>query len=248
LFEKKGPNLIYPEIRELKESLKDKFFCWKPFQFNQLMRGYFLNLVDPMMQRDGYLISVVRAEDISPQRHASDLLVQQNQADLLEIKLSSSESQKVKRIQEFVCARYKISPSAFLYEVKKKSRAKSVIRDPNQQEDSLVGEYYQSHEMKTPMKSIKLFNMNSLKPNITLPNLSISKSESMSFVGKDRLTIIGNLNPYNSESNGLNPMLLERINAISGDSSNYSDSIWNPNQLSSLQEGFLEIDVGFCSK
>lgn len=243
LFEETGPNYLSPEIKGLKKSLENKLFSWNTFNFNSYMRGFFLNLVDPMMKPDGYLISLVRIEDLSPQKTAGDFSMISNATDNLEIKLSSSESQKVKRIQEFVCARYKITSSAFLHEIKKKTRTKSLIREATVNNDSLVGQYVESHETKNPMKSIKLYNMNTLKMNTTMPNISMVKSESLNLFRGDRNSILGATNSLNPNPEGLDSMIMQRINTIAGQDSSSHDTSSVLGRVPSDSDGTFEIDV-----
>lgn len=244
LFEETGPTYLAPEIKGLKKTLENKLFSWNTFNFNSYMRGFFLNLVDPMMRPDGYLISLVRIEDLSPHKNAGDFSMITNSTDNLEIKLSSSESQKVKRIQEFVCARYKISSSAFLNEIKKKTRTKSLIREATAHNESLVGQYVESHETKNPMKSIKLYNMNTLKLNTTMPNISAVKSESLNLFRGDRNSVLGATISLNPNAEGLDSMILQRINTIAGHDSSSHDSSSLLGRVPSDLDGTFEIDVG----
>lgn len=207
--------MLIPEIKELKSELKDRLFRWNSFNFNTHLRGFFLNLVNPMMKTSGYLVSLVKLEDLSPHRHSADESMISNFSENLEIKLSSSETQKVKLIQEFVCKRYKISNSTFLSEIKKKTRTKSLIREGTAIDDSLVGQYVESHETKNPIKSIKLFNMNTLKHNVTMPNMFATKSESMHIGKLDRASLLAPLKSH-QDGKDFDDSVLQRINAIAG--------------------------------
>lgn len=243
LFEHKGSDLLAPEITGLKKDLENIYFCWNPFFFNAYMRGFFLNLVDPMMRTDGYLVSLVRIEDLSPHKNSGDFSTISNMTDNLEIKLSSSEAQKVKRIQEFVCSRYKIASSTFLIEIKKKTRTKSLIRDSAVHDDSLVGQYVESHETKNPMKSIKLHNMNTLKHNITMPNISISKTESLNLFKGDRAGLLAATLSQNPNLQGVDSAVLQRINAIAGVDSGSHDNSSILGRVPSDSDDSFEISV-----
>lgn len=237
--------MISSEMAGLKKDLEKKLFCWNSFNFSPTMRGFFLNLVDPLMKNDGYLVSLVRAEEISPQIHAGNSSVALNLVDNLEIKLSSSEKEKVKRIQEFICSRYKISTPTFLEELKKKSRDKSVIRENQHLDDSLVGEYFKSHVMKNSMKSIKLFNMNTLRDNRGDLSLRIPKAESMSLVRPDKERPVLPVSSFNPTNQGLNANVLERINGMVGRSSDLDITNNILSRANTDDDRPIKIDVDF---
>lgn len=195
-----------------------------PFEFDGLLKGFILNMVDPLLRPDGYLLSLVRAEDLSPREDQEEGSGLSKRLNYLEINLNSSENEKLKKIQDFMCSRFKLDPKDFLQEIKNKSRIKSLIRDTTPLDDSLAGEYFHSHETKTAMKSIRLFNMNTLKVNTTAPLIRFHKSDSLVAIGDDYLK--GDTSYMGRDRTSLfNQQTMARINILAGtDTSKISDS------------------------
>lgn len=251
LFERYNYDLMPDELRAVTDDKHNGIFGWRRFEVKPAIRGFSLKLVDPLFSSKGCLITLLTPDDATPKVATDTQLRVHESESILELNLKISSQEKLKSIQNFICSRYKIKSSVFLKEIKKKSRTQSLLRDVSMLDDSVAGEYYHSHEMKTPIKSIKLFNMNTVKMHATQGPGRINKSESISHIKDD---VFKHDTTFNARDRSamFAPGALDRINPLAdSDLSIINDSSLHLNQSttpSNSRQISMDPDVGLRSR
>lgn len=163
VFDKSSQHILNDEQVKLRQQLSGQYFAWGVFDLSNIFKGFILNLVDPLMNPSGYLISLRKSEDMVEAKE--DPANSPNfGSNVLELLFLLDEKQIIKQIRDFVCKRHSIKPFEFVQALKNYSKS------PGKQssfvmEDSLAGEYFNSHELRNPVKNIKMFNMNTINMN-----------------------------------------------------------------------------------
>ena len=159
----KGPNHILSSKQlELKNSMANNYFAWTAFDLNLSIKGFILNLIDPLMNSAGYLISLRHADDILTERKEDNSTPKAKSNEVLELHFLSDEKQVIKQIKDFVCKRHGIKTIEFVKALKSASKQSKDQNAGLSQEDTIVGEYFASHEQRNAVKTIRMFNMKTI--------------------------------------------------------------------------------------
>jgi hypothetical protein len=161
LFEKEGPNLILPNQLELRAQIEKSHFGWMQFSLYTNLKVFMIHLVDPLMNTTGYMISFIKADELSTGPTWEDNKTPRSLLNTLQISYNTSEKDALKNIQDFVCRRFKIEPADFLGVLKKKSSLSRLSIQEVARETTVSGEYFQSHESRNQPGSLIAINLKS---------------------------------------------------------------------------------------